>query len=93
LYSRTKSLLNEFAAALATADAALIAPIYAAREVPDPSISSEIVASAAQKLGGNVEALGSFDAIRDELLKLADDSLIITMGAGDIYKVAEQIAD
>lgn len=93
LYSRTKSLLGEFAKALATADSALIAPIYAARETPDPAISSEILARAAQQLGGNVSALDSFDTIRDTLLKLGKSSLIITMGAGDIYKVAEQIAD
>jgi len=93
LYSRTKRFLDDFAAALATADAALIAPIYAAREVPDPGVSSEILARAAQNLGGNVSALDSFDTIRDTLLKLGKNSLIITMGAGDIYKVAEQIAD
>ena len=93
LYSRTKSLLDEFAAALATADEALVAPIYAAREEPDPTISSEILADAAQRIGGSVVAFDSFDLIRDELLKRDADSLIITMGAGDIYKVAEQIAD
>ncbi len=39
-------------------------------------------------------ALASFDEIREELLKeAAADDLIITMGAGDIYKVAEQITD
>jgi UDP-N-acetylmuramate--alanine ligase len=93
LYSRTKSLLDGFAASLATADVALIAPIYAAREAPDPSISSEILAAAARGAGGRVTAYDSFDAIRDELLKFGDDTLIITMGAGDIYKVADQIAD
>jgi UDP-N-acetylmuramate--alanine ligase len=93
LYSRTKSLLGEFAQALSTADSALIAPIYAAREAPDPTVSSKILAHAAQQLGGNVSALDSFDTIRDTLLTLGKNSLIITMGAGDIYKVAEQIAD
>jgi len=92
LYSRTKSLLNEFAEALATADYAIVAPIYAAREELDPSVSSAILASAATQLGGSVVALDSFDQIRDELLKEDPSSLIITMGAGDIYKVAEQIA-
>ena len=97
LYSRTKSLLNEFASALATADEALVAPIYAAREEHDPSVSSEILAAAAQKIngraGGRVTALDSFDSVRDKLLSFGPDALIITMGAGDIYKVAEQIAD
>ncbi len=93
LYSRTKSFLNEFAAALATADTAIVAPIYAAREAPDISVSNHILAREAVKRGGEVEALDSFDEIRTRLLEEQDDALIITMGAGDIYKVAEQIAD
>jgi len=93
LYSRTKSLMKEFAAALASADMAIVAPIYAARELVDPSVSNHTLASAAQTIDGNAVALDSFDDIRDELLKQDSQSLIITMGAGDIYKVAEQIAD
>ena len=93
LYSRTKSFLNEFAAALAKADLALVAPIYAAREKPDPAVSNHALASAAEGLGNPVEALDSFDEIRERLLAEKDDALIITMGAGDIYKVAEQITE
>jgi len=93
LYSRTKALMQEFASALATADFAIVAPIYAAREALDPSVSNEILAAAARRAGGRVIALDSFDDIRDRLLQEKDDTLIITMGAGDIYKVAEQIAD
>ena len=90
LYSRTKSFLKEFAAALSKADYAIVAPIYAAREAVDPSISNHAVAEAAS---GKVEALDSFDDIRERLLQEKDNTLIITMGAGDIYKVAEQIVD
>jgi UDP-N-acetylmuramate--alanine ligase len=93
LYSRTRSLLREFAEALAKADHAIVAPIYAAREEPDPLISHRVLAREAAERGGDVIALDSFDAIRDELLKFDPSHLIITMGAGDIYKVAEQIAD
>ena len=93
LYSRTKSLLNEFAAALAKADKAIVAPIYAAREAPDPSVSNQILAALARYEGGSVISLDSFNDIRDVLLEESSDTLIITMGAGDIYKVAEQITD
>lgn len=90
LYSRTKSFLKEFAAALAHADKAVVAPIYAAREADDPSVSNHILAEAA---GDKAMALDSFDAIRAELLKEGEGSVVITMGAGDIYKVAEQITE
>lgn len=93
LYSRTKSFFEEFAAALAHADRVYIAPIYAARETPDPEISSELLAERARDVGGDVLALPSFDAVREKLLEEDENSIIITMGAGDIYKVAEQIAD
>lgn len=93
LYSRTKSFMKEFATALAQADAVIIAPIYAAREASDPTVSSHILADATKKAGGNAAALDSFDDIRERLIKEKEDSLIITMGAGDIYKVAEQIAE
>lgn len=93
LYSRTRSLMNEFARSLATADEAIIAPIYAAREENDPSVTSEVLADVSRRFGGNVVALPSFDVIRDKLLSYDDRYLIITMGAGDIYKIAEQIAD
>ena len=93
LYSRTKSFLDEFAHALALADRAIIAPIYAAREALDESVSNHILAQKINAASGHALALDSFDDIREDLLKEPADSLIITMGAGYIYKVAEQIAD
>lgn len=92
LYSRTRSLMNEFGAALAKADEAIVAPIYAAREADDPAVTNAVVAEVSRRFGGNTIALDSFDLIRDKLLSYDDRHLIITMGAGDIYKVAEQIA-
>ena len=43
LYSRTRDLLEEFAAALALADCVLIAPIYAAREQPIPGVDHRLL--------------------------------------------------
>jgi UDP-N-acetylmuramate--alanine ligase len=91
LYSRTKSLLSEFADALSRADTTIVAPIYAAREMHDPSVSNHILAELANEIGGQTVALDTFDEIRDELLKEQSGTIIITMGAGDIYKVAEQL--
>ncbi|MBM3272671.1 hypothetical protein FJY94_05390 [Candidatus Kaiserbacteria bacterium] len=93
LYSRTKSLLPEFADALALADESVIAPIYAAREATDPAISHEVLAEEVRKRGGKSLALDSFDEIRGHLNGYGDDTLIILMGAGDIYRLASQIVD
>lgn len=92
-YSRTRSLMQEFGAALALADEAIIAPIYAAREPNDPAVTNAVLAAVVNKHAGNACAFNAFDAIRERLLEEKENTLIITMGAGDIYKVADQIAD
>lgn len=91
LYSRTHDLLDEFAAAFGAADIVLIAPIYAAREKNDGTISSEILAERIQANGTNATALDSFDAIERALNESGKGDTIMTMGAGDIYKVADKV--
>ncbi len=90
LYSRTHDLLDEFAVAFSAADQVLIAPIYAAREVDDGSISSEILAERICATGTEATAL-DFDAIEKKLNEVEQGDTIITMGAGDIYKVADAL--
>lgn len=94
LYSRTRDLFKGFVAALSIADKIILAPIYAAREEDKGDVSSNTLAEAISKLNKNVHSLPTFDAIREELVENSSSKdLIITMGAGDIYKVAEQIVD
>jgi len=97
LYSRTRDLMNDFAKSLALADEVILAPIYPAREEPILGVTSEALAEKISALGTPARAFSSLDEVRDALLaisyKLQATSLLITMGAGDIYKVAEQIAD
>lgn len=91
LYSRTRDLLDEFAVAFTHADQVLIAPIYAAREVDDGSISSEILAERIRATGMPARAT-TFEEIKKELeAKPQEGDTIITMGAGDIYKIADAL--
>ena len=90
LYSRTRDLLDEFAGAFADADHVFIAPIYAAREVDDGTISSEILAERIRATGVDAVALDSFDAIERVLAEAGKDDAVMTMGAGDIYKLADK---
>lgn len=90
LYSRTKQLFDDFAMAFDSADLVAIAPIFAAREEDDGSVSNIILAEAIKNNGVSASASDSFDSVRDYLMQNSDEnSIIITMGAGDIYKVAE----
>lgn len=91
LYSRTRDLLDEFATAFTDADQVLIAPIYAAREIDDGTISSELLAERIRATGTDARALNSFEAIEDALNDATKGDTIMTMGAGDIYKVADKI--
>ena len=90
LYSRTRDLLNEFATSFRDADKAFIAPIYAAREVDDGTISSEILAERIRATGIDATAL-DLDVIEKKLADAEKGDTVITMGAGDIYKVADAL--
>ncbi|MDR0293011.1 MAG: UDP-N-acetylmuramate--L-alanine ligase [Oscillospiraceae bacterium] len=84
-YSRTKALFEEFISALSGFDKVFLADIYAARESDPGDISSEMLADG---IPGAVYAGGL-----DELAGTVSDSLrpgdlLITMGAGDINKLA-----
>ena len=86
-YSRTKALFSDFVKALSVADKVLMAPIYAARETDNLGISSDDVAREIK----NAECLHSFDELRKRAQELAEmGDLVITMGAGDVYKVFQE---
>lgn len=92
LYSRTKTLLKDFAQSFGDADEVIVAPIYAARETPDPEINSEILADAIRAHNPNVHAGANFSDIENYLRDtITPNDIIITMGAGDIFKVAESL--
>lgn len=91
-YTRTKALLDEFARSLSAADEVLLAPIYAARETDTLGISSQDIADRIEKLGTKAHSFDSFDEIETFLLtNCQPGDLVITMGAGDIYKVGEKL--
>ena len=83
-YSRTVSLLDDFAGALKLADKAILCPIYAARETNTYGISSQDLA---ERIPGAVAAddLRHAAQILGELVQPGD--LIFTMGAGDVNKI------
>ncbi len=94
LYSRTRDFLDAFASALATADEVVLAPIYPAREEAIPGVTSEILAEKITALGTPARAFKTLTEVFEYLSSdsvLHATSILITMGAGDIYKVAEQL--
>ena len=90
LYSRTRDLLDDFSTAFHGADQVLIAPIYAAREANDGTVSSALLAERITANGTLAEAL-SFEEIATRLAEAGKGDVVVTMGAGDIYKVADAL--
>lgn len=95
-YTRTLALFDQFADAFGQADVLILADIYAARERDIYNVSSEKLAREIKghHNGKEVHYMESFDKIKDFVMENAGKGdLVITMGAGDIYKVGNMIVD
>ncbi|MCM1088818.1 MAG: UDP-N-acetylmuramate--L-alanine ligase [Muribaculaceae bacterium] len=91
-YSRTKAFLSDFAKALTLADHIILADIYAAREKDTLGISSRTLQDEIRRLGTECEYFPSFEEIEKFILEnCTKDDLLITMGAGDVVKVGENL--
>ena len=91
-YTRTKALLPEFAKALSLADHVVLADIYAARETDNLGISSADLQKLIDQNGTPCEYFPTFDEIENFLLEnCTQGDLLITMGAGDVVNIGEQL--
>ncbi len=91
LYSRTKLLFADFAKALGEADDVILLPIYAAREEKDETVSSKLLAAEIEKKNPNVIYSESFEDAASHLLQKNENDAVMTMGAGDVYKISSLI--
>ena len=93
LFSRTKSLLDEFAKCFIDADLVILLPIYYAREVDDGSVSSDLLSK--QIVENNVHSVvaPSFVEAKSyiEKLDLKEGDVIVTMGAGEANVVGQML--
>ena len=95
-YTRTMALFDQFADAVEDADVVILAEIYAAREKNIYKMSSaELVAEIQKKHPEkDVRFLPDFNAMAELVCNKAEaNDIVITMGAGDIYKVGELILE
>ncbi|HJA66323.1 UDP-N-acetylmuramate--L-alanine ligase [Lachnoclostridium sp. An169] len=91
-YTRTKAFFHEFAEALSHTDHLVLADIYAARETDTLGISSADLAEEARKLGTDTHYFPSFAEIEQFLRdNCRPGDLLITMGAGDVVNVGEDL--
>ena len=89
-YSRTQKLFDRFVEELKVPDVAVLAEIYAAREQNTIGISS---ADLCRNIPGSVYC-STLDKVTDKLRELAQPGdLIVTVGAGDIYRAGEKLLE
>ncbi|MBR1442504.1 MAG: UDP-N-acetylmuramate--L-alanine ligase [Firmicutes bacterium] len=93
-YSRTKSLLKEFSQAFDDADNIVVLDIYAAREKDTGEIHSKDLVELLVDRGKKAVYKESFDKAVEFLAeKCQKGDMLITIGAGDVYKVGEKLVD
>ena len=91
-YTRTKAFLEDFAEVLSRADLVILAKIYAAREDDIYGVSSDDIRRLVEKRGTKALYIDNFEGIEEYLKKnLVNNDLLITIGAGDIVKVGENL--
>ena len=91
-YTRTKALLNEFSEAFYDADNVIITDIYAAREKDTGEISSKDLVDKITTTSNNAIYIKDFENILAYLKENAQENdLIFTIGAGNIYKIGEDL--
>ncbi len=94
-YSRTQALRDEFATAFQGVDKLFLADIYSAGEKPIDGISGTTIVDAVLASGQTAVVYEpDFERLAQRLsLEAMPGDLVMTMGAGDIYKVAQQVAE
>ncbi|MDE5778378.1 MAG: UDP-N-acetylmuramate--L-alanine ligase [Lachnospiraceae bacterium] len=91
-YSRTLALFDEFADALKGFDHVILVDIYAAREADTGLVHAKDLALKIKELGTDAKYFSSFAAVENYLLlNCKKNDLLITMGAGDVYLIGEEL--
>lgn len=84
LYSRTKDFYREFADALSEADEVMLLPIYPARELPMPGVTSELILN---EIKCDKKRMLAKEELADTIKK-GNFEILLTAGAGDIADIA-----
>jgi UDP-N-acetylmuramate--alanine ligase len=93
-YSRTIGLMDDFTRSFDNADFVILTDIYAARETDTGEVHSSTLAEKIARRGKKAVYIKDFDSIVELLDKnVSSGDLVITMGAGDVYKVGDMFLE
>lgn len=95
LFTRTRDFYQEFGRSFLNSDVFICTDIYPAREEPIEGVTGKLIADAARNFGHKnvlyVEDKNNLSRVLNEIVEAGD--IIITMGAGDIWKFGERFID
>ena len=95
LYSRTRDFYQEFGRSFLNSDIFICTDVYPAREEPIEGVSGELISNIAKKFGHKnviyVKDKNDVPKVLNEIKK--DGDIIITMGAGDIWKYGQAFVE
>ena len=89
LYTRTRDFADQFAQVLSTLDELIMLPIYPARELPLPGVTSSMVLR-------KIDSLSKYLCTPDQVLELVPalcPDVVVTMGAGDIDRLVPRLEE
>ena len=93
-YSRTKSLLNDFANVLTNFDNIIVTDIYAARETNTYNISAKDVVDKIKANGHDAIYISDFADIVEYIKKHAkENDIVLTLGAGTVTKIGPMLVE
>jgi UDP-N-acetylmuramate--alanine ligase len=92
-FTRTRLLMNEFAACFKGADRLWLTEIYPASEAPIAGVNGAALASAVRQHGQTVEYVSSLDELPSRIREaMQPGDLVLFLGAGDITNAAHKLA-
>src|ERR1051325_9670465 len=94
-YTRTQDLMDEFARSFNNADVLMVTDIYAASEDPIEGVSAEALVEAVRRFGHkDARAVGPVDDATQALLdEVRENDMVITLGAGNVYRAGEKLVE
>ncbi|HDZ58471.1 MAG TPA: UDP-N-acetylmuramate--L-alanine ligase [Ignavibacteriales bacterium] len=95
LYSRTRDFYQEFGRSFLNTDVFICTDIYPAREDPIEGVTGKLISDITQRFGHkNVHYVADKNDVPGYLMNIIkDDDIIVTMGAGDIWKYGEMFVE
>ena len=94
-YTRTQTLMDDFAAAFTAADSLFLLDIYPASEPPIPGITAQALATRIAEQGNRVVIYAATfaDAVNTAVAVAGPGDMILTLGAGSVSQLGPQVLD